>query len=556
MLVRLRRDSPTTDRVPPEEEPFEPVDTEQVLLRYGLLRRLLVWLRAVISGRERTAVVAEDLLAQLGASIRSTHPGLLDLRKGLFLDPFYRRMLRLQSSARFFAAPLEQVWKRSRPQFLALLLGLDLPQVQQRLLHDTDPRKVAADEPHLPEHQLKKKLITNVMQILELMPYQGRDRFYANARFLDALYRLSHGPFDQILVAFDDAGNGDHVAPLSALRQPLTGLLEILSAVKNAPSDTLLEAIALFWYNDELERGDSDVEKQLVTTVRNSAHHLRNIWDCAAELPLHDIVRFVRRDINFAVPAATGGEDWFALLKQFWCDRADRAFTAYTFAQQKLRALEKAAEHTDGVRPVALEGYPRTPDGYARHAASLGVLRAVLDGPFAGRMHRPLKTLLIEGEFYKAANREEYTAAFNGLLEAGGTIETLQNRLSPEGDFGRTRRLIEQDTAPRADRLQRFAELAGQVDHLADVCVRATLEHLRVIRDVVHGILYGEVGGKYDTLANLGTIGGRSHQDLMHELDDAMKRAKECREVLGAVFDIENSIARRTRTETRPARAS
>ena len=547
MLDRLRRGGSIGDQVMPDNEPFEPVDTEQVLLRYGLLRRLLVWLRAVISGRERGEVVAEDLLAQLGATIRSSNPGLIDLRKGLFLDPFYREMVRLQTSARYFAAPLEQVWKRSRPQFLAFLLGLDLPQVQQRLLHDTDPKKVAADEPRLPEHQLKKKLITNVMQVLELMPYEGRDTFYANARFLDALYRLSHGPFDQILAAFEDTGDGDHVAQLYALRQPLTALLEILAAVRNAPSDALLEAIALFWYNDELERGDAETEKQLVTTVQNSAHHLRIIWDCAAGLPLHDIVRYLRRDINYAVPVSTGGEDWFALLKQFWCERAERAFTAYTFSQQKQRALEKAAEHTEGVRPVPLEGYPRTPDGYARHAASLGVLRAVLDGPFAKVMHQPLKTLLIEGEFYKVANREEYTAAFNGLLEAGETIETLRDRLAPEGDFGRTRRLIEQDSAPRAERMQRLVELAAQVDGLADACVRGALEHLRVIGDVVHGILYGEVGGKYDTLANLGTIGGRSHQNLMRDLDTAMQRAMSCRDALGAVFDIENSIARRTR---------
>lgn len=546
MLQRLRR-AASIEREPALQPDFQPPDVEQVLERYGLLRRLMVFLRSLISGRSRLEVVADDLLSELGATIRSAKPGIINLRQNRLLDSFQQQIERLRDSARFFVAPLELGWNRDRAQFLAFLLGLDAPDVQQRLIADTDPERVAEDEPGIEEYQLKKKLHNNALQILELMPYHERDALYANARFLEALDRLSHFAFDEILNSFDQDEQGAVSAPLHMLAEPLTRLWQVVQALYENPSQKVLQAVALFSRDDDLDRGGAVAEAELVALVQKGNHNLRVIWDILDDLPLHDLVRYARRDINFSIAAASGGEDWFALVKRFWRERVDRLFSHYHVQQQKLRALEEARDYTDGVEPTPIKGYPPLAAGHGKHAASLGVVRAVMLGPFATMMHQPLKTLLIDGEFYKQANRDEYTAAFNGLLEVQQAVDTLETRLSASGDIGRARAAIEKDAAPREVRMRNLAELAAQVDQIAGRCVSDALEHLRVLAEVIHGILYGEVGGKYDTLSNLGTIGGRSHQTLMQQLDAVMQRATVCREGIGKLYDIENSVARRAR---------
>lgn len=546
MLQRLRG-AASIEREPAVQPDFEPLDVEQVLERYGLWRRLMVFLRSLISGRSRLEVVADDLLSELGASIRSANPGIIDLRRNRLLDLFQQQIERLRDSARFFAAPLELGWNRDRAQFLAFLLGLDAPDVQRRLIAETNPVRVAEDEPGLEEYQLKKKLHNNALQILELMPYHERDALYASARFLEALDRMSHFAFDEILKSFDQDDQGAVSAPLHMLAEPLTRLLQAVQALYENPSQKVLQAVALFSRDDDLERGGAAAEAELVALVQKGNHNLRVIWDILDDLPLHDLVRYAHRDINFSVAAASGGEDWFALVKRFWRERVDRLFRHYHFQQQKLRILEQARDYTDGVEPVPIRRYPSPSAGQGKHAASLGVVRAVMLGPFATMMHQPLKTLLIDGEFYKQANRDEYTAAFNGLLEVQQAVVTLESRLSVSGDIGRTRVAIEEEQAPREVRMQNLAELAAQVDQIAERCVSDALDHLRVLAEVIHGILYGEVGGRYDTLSNLGTIGGRSHQTLMQQLDTVMQRATVCREGIGKLYDIENSVARRAR---------
>ena len=546
MLQRLRG-AAAIEREPAVQPEFEPLDVEQVLERYGLLRRLMVFLRSLISGRNRLEVVADDLLSELGASIRSANPGIVDLRRNRLLDPFQQQIERLRDSARFFAAPLELGWNRDRPQFLAFLLGLDAPDVQRRLIAETNPERVAEDEPGIEEYQLKKKLHNNALQILELMPYHERDTLYANARFLKALDRLSHFAYEEILNSFGEDEHGAASAPLHMLAEPLTRLLQVVQALHENPSQRVLQAVALFARDDDLDRGGAAAEAELVALVQRGNHNLRVIWDIVDDLPLHDLVRYARREINFSIAAASGGEDWFALVKRFWRQRVDRLFSHYHFRQQKLRVLEQAREYSDGVEPTPIEGYPSASAEHGKHAASLGVVRAVMLGPFATMMHQPLKTLLIDGKFYKEANRDEYTAAFDGLLEVQQAVDALESRLSASGDIGRRRAAIENDPAPREIRMQNLAELAAQVDQIAERCVIDALDHLRVLAEVIHGILYGEVGGSYDTLSNLGTIGGRSHQKLMQQLDAVMQRATVCRDGIGKLYDIENSVARRAR---------
>jgi hypothetical protein len=83
------------------------------------------------------------------------------------------------------------------------------------------------------------------------------------------------------------------------------------------------------------------------------------------------------------------------------------------------------------------------------------------------------------------------------------------------------------------------------LDEEAEALVRRTADQLRSISEILYGILYGEVGSQYDTLENLGDIGGRGHETLMRQFDAAQDKCRFFSEQVYRLLDLENKIARR-----------
>jgi hypothetical protein len=278
MLARVRTKSviPDRDDAGPSEQ--DPIDTERVFRSMSFLRKLFIVLRTFFSAKTRADVIADELLAGLGASIRREYPGLVDVRASLLLEPCYDELARLRTSALFFTDIVDRAWSSRRNAFLAFLLGLDLPEVQERLIAETDPYRVADEDPDLPEHQLKQRLHTAALQALDLMPMEGRESLYRNARFLEGLRQLSTFRFIDLLGAFDDTNDGQSAA-FFAVREPLTRLAAIYQQLRISPSARLIEALVIFARDDELERAAGDIEERLVITVQQAVHHLRVIWD-------------------------------------------------------------------------------------------------------------------------------------------------------------------------------------------------------------------------------------------------------------------------------------
>lgn len=84
-----------------------------------------------------------------------------------------------------------------------------------------------------------------------------------------------------------------------------------------------------------------------------------------------------------------------------------------------------------------------------------------------------------------------------------------------------------------------------RIDETAERLVRRGIETFHGLAEVIGGVLYGEVGGHYDTLSNFEELGGRNHQRVVERLDDVRSRCKAIASQLSRMYDIEKSAARR-----------
>lgn len=525
-------------------ETHEHVDPTVEFYRMSVLSRLWIILLTVFSGQTREQVVNERLVQRLAAELARRAPSIFDRRSSVVLPGFFQAVEGVAESLRPLGGALSRALGRNEQTFLAFLLSLEMESVQRELATETSPFEIAKEDPEMPEPEVRRRMMINLDYVLESMPSDGRARMYDNARFLHALHRLANFPFASISSrAVISGDNGAGGCPVRELAEPLTELAGALSALRSRPSPRLMEAVFLFAEQERIPSGDFDLADGLSRRLRAASVALSEVRSFVEEVPLLGLARIAFEDVNHEPPVLTGGENWFALVKRFWNDRCDKLYGEYVLSVQKRRYSREIERLVDAGPVQPLRNYRTFHGEEGLHARSLGVLQLFLRTIFRQIMLSPLKTLLIDGEFYKAENRTEYDEAFELLTNAEQVIMNFQQRLEPSGDLGMTLDQLHQQVQD-AEHPERLEKAMKKINKRASEIIDENTAALRSIAEIVNGILYGEVGGRYDTLANLGQIGGRQNKLLMSSLDTAMRTARAFLETFTKLVDLERGIGR------------
>ncbi len=523
---------------------YATVDLEERFARMGLLRRLVVMVVAFFTGRELLSVVETYLLRDLGRSVNARLPHGFDivgqqLRPGAVED-----FSRLAEHSRRFADILSRVMGRERRGFVAFLASLHAPEAHERLHRDTDPFAIAAEQPELKEADVRRRALNEVEEAVSTLPPAIRQKIYTDVRGLHNLMLLSSFPFDRIRIAFEPAPGGDAVpVPLSRVVDELARLAGLFEGLRQDPSPVLFEALALYEERDELGGEDDAVERVVQAHVNRFAEAYEQIREFGRHYPLVDLVRIAHANIHFRPTPPGGGEDWFNQWKSFWRDRVEEAHRRYAY-QRHIESLLSQARSALEIESIgAFPGYPPSGlDQLGRHGLSMGLLKAFFDEVFVHDVAAPVGALYREGEFYKADNRADMDRAWRALERLQTDLANFEVRLRPSGDLGMAWRQANEDSLPPDAARERRLSLVASIDGDASALLHRAVETLRLLGELIQGVLYGTVGGRYDTVSNLGELGGRSADRYVTRLERAHVRVKGVADVLSDLQNVETTM--------------
>ena len=542
----LQRIASSVKVIEPDETPDEyaTVDLEERFGRMGLVRRLVVIVIAFFTGRELLSVVESYLLRDLGRTVNARLPHGFDtvqqhLRPGAVED-----FTRLSEYARRFADILSRVMGRERRAFVAFLASLHAPEAHERLQRDTDPFAIAAEQPELKEADVRRRALNEVEEAVSTLPPAIRQKIYTDVRGLHELMLLSAFPFDRIRLAFEPAPGGEPVpVPVSRIVDELARLAGIFEGLRQDPSPVLFEALALYEERDRLEGEDETVERVVREHVSRFAEAYEQIREFGRRYPLVDLVRIAHANIHFRPTAPGGGEDWFNQWKAFWRDRVEEAHRRYAY-RRRIESLLSQARSAFEVESVGVfPGYPPSGlDQPARHGLSMGLLKVFVDEILPHDVAGPVGALYREGEFYKADNRADMDRAWRALERLQTDIANFEVRLRPTGDLGMAWRQADEDALPAEAARERRLSLVASIDGDASALLHRAVETLRLLGELVQGVLYGTVGGRYDTVSNLGELGGRSPDGYVKRLEQAHVRVKGAADVLSDLQNLESTM--------------
>jgi hypothetical protein len=167
-----------------------------------------------------------------------------------------------------------------------------------------------------------------------------------------------------------------------------------------------------------------------------------------------------------------------------------------------------------------------------RREVSFRFVKGIFKKIYPQVLMKPLKILLIEGDFYRRENLIEYTDAFSNLEHMAQTVDLFEARLSAKGDLGEVFVLLQKEKVATVRGKTRLENLMLTTNSETDMIIGKAISSFRSIDAILGGILSVVRGGPYETLVNLASIQGRANDKYRKDLAVVRQRIQEACQIL------------------------
>ncbi len=516
------RDEPLYQKNPASEE-F--INLEKEYGDLGFLTKIIIFIKSVFTGKDRLILVEQTLLLKLEKQIRNVNPGIMDFTGGKYLKVMYDAVEQLSNASRFFHKPIRSVYSSEKMDFFSFLAGMEIERVHDELLKVTNLFNRSSELRGKNEYEIRNDFEEQFKNILTQVTKEDRERMYGHAKSLDRIRSFVDFPYTSILEKFHtDVPETDPWCSHKDIEKRIIELGDMLAGLNAVPDARLMQALCLFQNREELESEEFDMRMQVKKYIDKAEQSLDIIRDFNRIIPLPDILKYIKNNINYHPSAAGGGEDWFQLFKKFWRGRFEDCVQSFMREQKRKRLIEDALELA-GVKQFNYLQYYRQGEWFKGISlpceSSVLFIKTFIETVFLGSMQRALKIVLLNGEFYKDQNRQEFSDSFSFLNNIPGRLEEIDKEFSPQGTAGQAIERLKGDVMVSRLKFRQIEHHVRGAEHQFEELIKGSLRHLKQLISVLKGITHGEVGGKYDTLSNRQYIGGRENKTLLEEIDSA-----------------------------------
>ncbi len=504
--------------------------------------RSFLFLVGLFKNKPPLRVFEDHLIAKLGVAIEGRAPGLFDHRRTLLLPGLLEELGYLKQSARFFYDALDAGVGRDKGAFFSFLASIELDFVHRRLLTEVDPRNIAESNSFAPESEIRQQANRALEEILQSINEDERRTMYRNARSLHCLRELSSFLFDRLVTAFSGDPTVDGpVCPGYLAQDQLSALNNILYSLQEPPSLALLESLFVFVLQDRLGEKDIDIGVETRALLVKAEESLTRIRQFNRRVPLTAILRCTSRNLAYLPQVVSGGEDWFAVYRDHWKKNLEERLTQYLRERRRTELAEVFNHFFKGapLKPLDNAVSSANPGGFPlRRSFALMFLAAFYQHILIDELNKVLRPILVDGEFYKRENRAEFTDAYNELLKLGDAIRALDIKLAPDGEIGRRYAAVQAEFSALAfKRRQQQSLTQDAADEAAGIIDRAG-NALRSLISIFNGLVNGDAGGRYDSLANLGSLAGKGGS-YTATLRGALQKFEKTVQLLGEIEAME-----------------
>jgi hypothetical protein len=494
-----------------EESPSAKIDEQYAKLPWYY--RLFYFILSFFESKPPIKVFEDGQVGKLGREINTRAPDLYDYQRAYLLPEFFKLISDLKEGARFFFTALDAGFNRDKGGFYAFLGSLEMGEVHLRLQTETDPNVIAEKHPDASEADLRQMAFRVMEDAFAGITEAHRNTMYYNTRSLHCLKELSSFLFDRIIMAFGfEPSASGQVCSINVVREMLASLNNILFSLRTPPPPALLESLFIFLLQEKSGEPGFDISREMRSLLTRAENALVTIRTFNAQAPLTLLLRCANRDMTLAPQEISGGEDWFLVYREYWKRHIEMLFTEYMRFRRHRDLLNSFRYFLKGANLKVLDNVvsDANPDGLPiSEAMSLSFLLTFYTAVFMSDINKILRPILIDGEFYKRENRTEFTESYNELIKLEDEIKKFEMNISPSGDYGKRYTQARQDMSSLPVKRRKIQLVLEDASKEAKKIIEHTRMAIRIMINVLNGIVTKDLSGKYDGLGNLSHLSGK-----------------------------------------------
>lgn len=518
------------------------LDIDMIYNKLSLFKKLVIFLKVLFQKKKKEEIVAADLLHTIENQLERIDENLVDLKNRVFLPDFYKELYQFYT----VLMPVRKYFNFAntdrKKEFFLFLGTFEMEDFSREILVNTNPEKVTEDgnEDLL---EIKKIVDSNFDDAFKFLYPDEKENMYMHAKILYNFTELIFFPLESILTYFREKNGLVMPCKMNDIRKYLFDFIDHINSLRHYPSDVLLEAVYLFSNNQDDDDEEVKVEEglkhffSLIGNVMTAVSHLKK------DLHLIDLGRVICRRVNYTPKQLSGGEDWFTHFRAAWGEKIFAQFSVYKRQKAIKQTIAEAIIFlgTPGIPP--LEHYQKKKWAEyweLRFCLSISFISYFLHNVLVEEMMPTIKIILINGEFYKEHNRDELVSSLNTVHQCSDRIRNLERDLSPHGVIGNEIEAYKKELIVENMLQKKIQTKLEQADSSAELILKDFLKSGKIICAVLKGILYGQMGGQYDTLSNIGDVNRKQRKNVMPLIDSVFVRIDNAVKICHNLFDIEN----------------
>lgn len=499
----------------------------------SIFYKFFLWLRSLLSKKQKIEIYNDDLIASLARKINKNHPGIIDMQNELLLSLFYEKLKELKNSADFFK-PYFAVFNENPGKFYVFLSAFIAPEISAAINEDADPYSIPFDKEGTTE--IRSSLLKRLDEILKDISSKNKAVMYDAVKSINWLKRFSELPYTHFLAQFTAIISENYTCPFTNAQSDFPILANVLSAARSIPNEAL-EALFMFPQrkNGSSVELDQDTEIAMREFLSKSAANISMIQMFISTVPLAALGKVVFNDYDWQIENYAGAEDWFVRFKEEWKVVFDERWENW------LRDRKKAQLAGILQSKFGVAHFPELP--YRPWTKLWGGLtfRCEMTGGFlywfATEKYEEiigiLNVLVLEGVFLNNDNRAELSEALNRFADINHQVQLFGESLSEKGSIGTSFAKIISEHV----RTVKNQGIINSIMLNAETSVRNWgtnfCDSCRKIEKILHGILDEDKTDKnYESIQNLMTIKGRENRAYRDSLQKVREQLAECKNIL------------------------
>lgn len=516
-LSEIQQDDIPGNRKGPHVEASYGAPAERRFLEQPFVVQLLFRILSFFMSSSPTKLWSNHLVNNLGKELSRQFTPYIDIRQHSYQNETFLALSNLQRVQVFFQRLLN-AYDADKGGLFVTLAALFMKDTNDRLSVLANPfdQNWRVDQ----KRDLRSVRLKDMDAAFQSIPDEERTRMYLAAQAIEWMRSFCSLPLQRMIARFSIVESTARTCIIESLAEEMKQLTNVLAGAKRIPL-LLLEGMYLFSMQEDIGTERFDLDGECRTFVQEATAELVTIRQFKSSVPVVDFVRYTLRDVNWRPDPVEGGEDWFLLYRNAWKRQFEEKWADWNRLHRRAMLETRMKAFLD-IKELPELPYHPWESVWLPLALKRELTFRFLKGFFGifypAKVMRPLKILLIEGDFYRRENLAEYTDAFSTLEHQSRVNETFESRLSPKGDFGEGFEFVQREKMATVKGKARLENLMLAVESELGTMIGRVQSAFRSVDMILGGVLGVVRGAPYETLVNMASIQGKQNERYRKEL--------------------------------------